>query len=136
MSRWVPPVLMILAVWLATCPPIFGYERLALTISDLVSAAALVVLAWLAFEGRTWAGWSISAVGVWLLFAPLVFSASTAAAMANDMFLGALVIGLGILVPHGMAMEGPAIPPGRESEERRVGEGWCRTGCCRGAPDL
>src|SRR3546814_8470062 len=32
--------------------------------------------------------------------------------MANDMFLGALVIGLGILVPHGMAMEGPEIPPG------------------------
>src|SRR3546814_19944050 len=32
--------------------------------------------------------------------------------MANDMFLGALVIGLGILVPHGMAMESPELPPG------------------------
>src|SRR3546814_16685049 len=37
MSRWVQPVLMILAVWLATSPPIFGYESLALTISDLRS---------------------------------------------------------------------------------------------------
>src|SRR3546814_12170245 len=55
MSRWVQPVLMILAVWLATSPPIFGYEGLALTISALVSAPALVVLAWLGFEGRTWA---------------------------------------------------------------------------------
>src|SRR3546814_935165 len=32
--------------------------------------------------------------------------------MANDMFLGALAIGLGILVPNGLAMEGPEIPPG------------------------
>ena len=112
MARWVQPVIMILGVWLATSPAILGYESLALSVSDLVSAAVLVTLAWLAFQGRTWAGWTIGGVGIWLLFAPLVFSAPTAAEMANDTLLGALVIGLGILVPHGMAMEGPEIPPG------------------------
>lgn len=112
MARWVQPVIMILAVWLATSPPILGYQSLALSISDVVSAAVLVVLAWLAFQGRSWAGWTIGAVGVWLLFAPLVFWAPTAAEMANNTLVGSLVLGLGILVPHGMAMEGPEIPPG------------------------
>ncbi len=41
-----------------------------------------------------------------------MFDAPTAAAMANDTLVGSLVIGFGILVPHGMAMEGPEIPPG------------------------
>src|SRR3546814_14011944 len=113
--------MMVRAVWLATSAPIFGYESLALTISDLVSAAALVVLAWHAFEGRTWAGWSISAVGVWLLFAPLVFSASTAAAMATDLLPGALVIGPGILAHPGTALEGPGLRAGGR-EGGRVGK--------------
>jgi len=112
MARWVQPVLMIVALWLATSPPILGYRSLALTISDIATAAVLAALAWLAFRGRMWAGWSIGAVGIWLLFAPLLFSAPTAAEWANDTLVGAMVIGLGILVPHGMAMEGPEIPPG------------------------
>lgn len=112
MARWVQPVLMIVAAWLATSPAILGYESLALSISDVVTAAALLALAWLAFQGRAWAGWATGALGVWLLFAPLVFSAPSAAEMTNDTLIGALVIGLGILVPHGMAMEGPEIPPG------------------------
>lgn len=112
MARWVQPVLVILAAWLVTSPPILGYESLALTISDLVAAGVLASLAWLAFQGRMWAGWSIAGVGTWLLFAPLLFSAPTAAEWANDTLVGSLVIGLGILVPHGMAMEGPEVPPG------------------------
>lgn len=112
MARWVQPVLMIVAVWLATSPPILGYESLALTASDLIAAVVLAGLAWLAFRGRMWAGWAIAGVGIWLLFAPLLFSAPTAAEWANDTLVGSLVIGLGILVPHGMAMEGPEIPPG------------------------
>lgn len=112
MARWVQPVVMIVALWLATSPAILGYESLALSISDIVSAALLVVLAWLAFHSRSWAGWAVGAVGAWLIFAPVLFWAPTAAEMANDTLVGALVIGLGILVPHGMGMEGPEIPPG------------------------
>ncbi len=112
MGRWTQPLVMIVAVWLATSPAILGYQSLALSISDIVSAAVLLVLGWLSFHGRNWAGWAIGAVGTWLIFAPVVFWAPTAAEFANDMFVGALVVGLGILVPHGMAMEGPEIPPG------------------------
>jgi len=36
-----------------------------------------------------WAPWTASAVGVWLLFAPLVFWAPTAAAYGNDTLIGA-----------------------------------------------
>lgn len=56
MARWVQPVLVIMAVWLATSPPILGYESLALTVSDLITAVVLTGLAWLAFKGRMWAG--------------------------------------------------------------------------------
>ncbi len=80
MARWVQPVLVIMAVWLATSPPILGYESLALTVSDLITAVVLAGLAWLAFQGRMWAGWAIAGVGIWLLFAPLLFSVGSSQA--------------------------------------------------------
>ncbi len=112
MARWVQPVLMVIAAWLASSPFTFGYRSTPLAVSDLATAGVLVTLAWISFKGGAWAGWMIGGVGIWLLLAPLVFSAPTAAAMANDTLVGSLVIGFGILVPHGMAMEGPEIPPG------------------------
>ena len=57
----------------------------------------------------TWAG---GAVGTWLLFAPLVFWSPSAAGYLNDTVIGALAIGAAILVPHGMTMPGPDVPPG------------------------
>lgn len=50
-------------------------------------------------------------IGVWLLFAPIVFWTSGAAAYLQDTLIGALVIGAAILVPHGMMMPGPDLPP-------------------------
>lgn len=49
-----------------------------------------------------------TAVGVWLLFAPLFFWAPSAAVYANDTLVGALVITRSILVPMmpGMSHEG------------------------------
>src|SRR3546814_17888958 len=88
MSRWVQPALMILAVWLATSPPIFGYESLALTISDLVSAAALVVLALPAFAAPTWPGCRRRTGAVLLPCPPQVFMASTSAALAGTNVFG------------------------------------------------
>ena len=51
-------------------------------------------------------------MGIWLLFAPLVFWAPTAGAYLNDTLVGTLVIAFSILIPHGMAMSGPDLPPG------------------------
>lgn len=109
---------MILGLWLVTSPFALGYRSTALELSDIVSGALVIVLAILSLSSRPvfklWAPWTNSLVGVWLLFAPLVFWAPTAAAYSNDTLVGALVIVFAILVAMpGMRMiPGPDAPPG------------------------
>lgn len=119
---WTNAAVMSLGVWLMSSPATFGYTSAAMTVSDLISGALLIVFAGVAlfprwdFLGR----WSASLVGVWLQFAPLIFWAPEAAAYVNNTLIGALAIALSILIPmmpgmaHHMAMmkPGPEIPPG------------------------
>lgn len=87
--------------------------------SDIASGAAMVVFAGLSlFWRHRWAQWGTCGVGLWLLAAPLVFWAPSAAVYANDTLAGSLAIAFSILVPMmpGMdmkAMSAPEdIPPG------------------------
>ena len=112
---------MVLGVWLITSAFALGYGSRALQISDVLSGALVVLLAVLSLSSqpfwKLWSPWANSLVGVWLLFAPLVFWAPTAA-YSNDTLLGALVIVFAILAPGmpmaaGMSMEhGPDVPSG------------------------
>src|SRR3990172_1638185 len=85
--------------------------------SDIASGAVMIVLAGVTLVRQpVWAPWANSLVGVWLLFAPLVFWAPTAGAYANDTLVGALLITFSILMP-GMPgkmnmLPGPDRPPG------------------------
>jgi nucleoside-diphosphate-sugar epimerase/uncharacterized membrane protein len=77
--------------------------------SDIVAGLLVMLFGTLSLSPRlSWAQWANAAVGCWLLFAPLVFWAPSAAAYTNDTFVGALVIAFAILVPMmpGMAMGG------------------------------
>jgi len=113
---------MTLGVWLITSAFALGYGSRALQASDIVSGALVILLARLSLSNRPfwklWAPWANSLVGLWLLFAPLVFWAPTAAAYADDTLVGALVVVFAILAPGmpmapGMSMEpGPDVPPG------------------------
>ena len=113
---------MALGLWLITSAFALGYGSRALQVSDVVSGALVILLAALSLSHRPfwklWAPWANSLVGVWLLFAPLVFWAPTAAAYANDTLAGVLVVVFAILAPGmpmapGMKMEpGPDVPPG------------------------
>lgn len=140
---WVHFFNMLLGLWLATSPFVFATfgadtfseaivrvteerglwdpsMRNSLTAwSDLVSGILIMVFAGLSLSPRfSWAQWANTAVGVWLLFAPLFFWAPSAAVYANDTFVGALVITFSILVPMmpGMSHEGmmddSEMPPG------------------------
>ncbi|MCT9000289.1 SPW repeat domain-containing protein [Chelativorans intermedius] len=140
---WVHFFNMALGLWLATSPFVFGTFgadtfseavmrvteerglwdpslRNSLTAwSDLVSGLLIMGFSALALSPRySWAPWANTAVGVWLLFAPLFFWAPSAAVYANDTFVGALVITFSILVPMmpGMSHEGMMddsdMPPG------------------------
>ncbi len=109
---------MILGLWLITSPFALGYRSPALEASDVVSGAMVMVLAILSLSNRPlfklWAPWANSLVGVWLLFAPLILWAPTAAAYSNDTLVGSLVIVFAILIAMpGMRMiPGPDAPPG------------------------
>jgi nucleoside-diphosphate-sugar epimerase len=140
---WVHFANILLGLWLATSPFVFGTFsestfpeavlrvteerglwdpafRSALTAwSDLVSGLLIAFFAALSLSLRFgWAQWANTAVGLWLLFAPLVFWAPSAAVYANDTLIGALVITFAILVPMmpGMSHEGMMdksdMPPG------------------------
>ena len=129
---WVHYLNLLLGAWLATSPFIFGsfsqdtfsdavwrvtQERglwepglrsTLLAWSDVISGLLVMSFSIMSLSPRlALAQWANAIVGVWLLFAPLVFWAPTAAAYTNDTMIGALVITFSILVPMmpGMSME-------------------------------
>ncbi|GGG52394.1 hypothetical protein GCM10010964_44440 [Caldovatus sediminis] len=87
--------------------------------SDILAGALLMLFGTLALSPRfAWAQWGTTAVGLWLLFAPLFLWTPSAAAYANDTVVGALAIAFSVLVPMmpGMSHEGmmdeTTVPPG------------------------
>lgn len=118
-SLWASFVNLLLGLWLLTSPPTFGYGGNT-ALSDYASGAAVIALAALAFVPRlsNYVRWAMCFVGIWLLFAPLVFWTDSAAAYLNDTLVGALVIAFAVLVTMmpGMDMsvmaEGADVPPG------------------------
>src|SRR5262245_10316242 len=87
--------------------------------SDIASGALLMLFGALALSPRfAWAQWATTVVGLWLLFAPLVFWTPSAAAYMNDTAIGALAIVFSILVPmmpgmnHASMMDKSTVPPG------------------------
>jgi Vitamin K epoxide reductase family/SPW repeat len=110
-----------LGVWLLSSPVTLGYRSLAMASSDIISGALIVVLGTLTLTPRfDLARWGICAVGLWLLFAPLLFWTPDAGAYANDTLVGALAIAFSVLIPmmpsrahhEVMTMPGPDTPPG------------------------
>jgi uncharacterized membrane protein len=105
----------VLGLWLATAPATFGPHRAGLLWSDVISGVLIVLLSALAWMPRfRWAAWCVAAVGLWLMAAPLLFWAPTAAAYAIDTLTGTLVVALAVLVPGSAGMRdiaGPDAPP-------------------------
>lgn len=129
---WVHYIVIALGAWLATSPFQFGLFdsgtastvrdvtterglwstdlRAALTgWNDLACGALLMLFGGLALSPRfeKWQ-WGTTVVGLWLLFAPLVFWTPSPAAYLNDTIVGALAITFSVLVPMmpGMSHEG------------------------------
>lgn len=101
--------------------PSFALRNLAMMWSDVISGILVAVFSALSANTSRrypWAQWANAFVGVWLLFAPLVFWTPLPEAYANGTLVGALVIALSVLIPMmpGMSMAGmmggPDVPPG------------------------
>lgn len=107
---------IILGLWLITSPTALDYRSAPLAGSDMASGALVIAFATVTLVRRSaWAPWASSLVGVWLLFAPLVFWSPTAAGYTNDTLAGALLIAFVLLMPGmpGMRMlPGPDVPLG------------------------
>ena len=114
-ALWTQFANIILGLWLATSPVTFGYGG-DMAWNDTVSGIALIMLGFLSLSyERGWARWATTALGIWLLMAPLVLWAPTAASYVNATIVGTLAIAFSILVPGmpGMRMQpGPETPPG------------------------
>ena len=100
--------------------PSVEWRAAALTLSDVVSGLLIVLFGTLSLSRRTawFAQWANTFVGLWLLFAPLLFWSPSAAQILNNTIVGALVIAFAVLVPMmpGMSragmMDPKVIPPG------------------------
>jgi hypothetical protein len=112
---------IILGMWLVASPLTLGYRDTAMFWNDVTSGGMIVVLAILTLSPRfDLARWALCFVGIWLLFAPLVFWTREAGAYANDTLIGSLVIAFSVLIPmmpsrahhEVMTTPGPDTPPG------------------------
>lgn len=112
---------MVLGVWLLASPTALGHGESAMIWSDSISGGAIIVFAALTLSPRfDLARWGLCLVGIWLLFAPLLFWTRDAGAYLNDTLVGSLVIAFSVLIPmmpsrahhEVMTTPGPDIPPG------------------------
>jgi len=101
--------------------PAFELRNLLMTWSDVISGILVIVFSVLsadAWRRNAWTQWANAFVGLWLLFAPLLFWTPLPEAYANGTLVGGLVIALSVLIPMmpGMSMAGmmggPDVPPG------------------------
>ncbi|MFC6723021.1 vitamin K epoxide reductase family protein [Halobium palmae] len=112
-EKWIQYGVISLGIWLVFSPMTFSYESIWLTWSDIITGTVLVTLSTITIRrNNPWASYANGFVGFWLLMAPLVFHAPTAAAYLNDTLVGILVITFSIIVMMRMEMDGGAVPQG------------------------
>ena len=116
---WAPFCNLALASWLITSPPLIGVSSGWMALSDVISGGALAIFAFLSLSWRlSWARWICGAIGLWVMSAPLLFWAPSAAAYLNGTLVGALIFAFALLVrpvPHVSilaAESGQVRPPG------------------------
>jgi uncharacterized membrane protein len=118
---WTHAINIFLGIFLITAPFTFGYKSSAMTTSDIISGVLLIAFSLLSANPyRLWAPWASCLVGIWLLFAPLIFWSPDASAYITDNIVGIFAIGLSVLIPEMPGMmnmmmnmpSGPETPPG------------------------
>jgi len=112
-ETWIQYGVISLGIWLVFSPMSLGYESIWMTWSDILTGVVLIALSGLTvWRGNRWASYANGFVGFWLLLAPVVFSAPTAAAYVNDSLVGILVITFSVIIMMRMEMSGGSVPQG------------------------
>lgn len=98
--------------------PDVATRALLMTGSDMLGGALIMLFSILSLKRLSWAQWANAALGLWLMFAPLLFWTPSPASYSGGLLVGGLVIAFSVLVPMmpGMSMEGmmqkASLPPG------------------------
>ncbi|APO78002.1 Vitamin K epoxide reductase family protein (plasmid) [Rhizobium etli 8C-3] len=120
-TLWAPMANAALGLWLvtspmtlglfdpvsATMPPALGHEiaepqvrNIRLGISEILTGLLIAILSLTGMaRGRQWVQWITAAVGLWVMFAPLVFWTTSAAAYGIDTLVGMLVVAFAVMIP-------------------------------------
>ncbi len=115
---WTHLTNVLLGFFLIMAPFTFSYQSSAMMYSDIISGVLLIIFSLLSANPfRLWTPWASSIVGVWLLFAPLIFWSPDAAAYITDTVVGMFAIGFSILIPEmpGMMQMMMTMPPGPQT---------------------
>ncbi len=91
----------------AAIPPALGHEIAAPEIrnarlagSEMVSGLLIIAFALAGMSRRLdWMQWLTAAIGLWVMFAPLVFWTTSPAAYATDTLIGFLVVAFAVIIP-------------------------------------
>ncbi len=93
MNKKIALLTIALGIWLIALPLTFRYQYWPIRSSDITSAFLLIVFGLLSLsQSRSWAGWAIGLIGVWLQLAPLIFWAPISLMYINDTLIGAIAI--------------------------------------------
>ena len=120
-TLWAPMANAALGLWLVTSPftlglfdlvtmplpPALGHEiaeptirNTRLGISEMLSGAFIILFALLGMYRRWhWMQWITAAIGVWVMFAPLVVWTTSAGAYGTDTLIGMLVVAFAVMIP-------------------------------------
>jgi uncharacterized membrane protein len=120
-TLWAPLTNAALGLWLiaspfalglfdpvtAPIPPALGHNlplpeirNAWLGVSEILSGLLIVVFALSGMaRRRQWVQWITTAVGVWVMFAPLVFWTTSTAAYSIDTLIGMLVVTFAVIIP-------------------------------------
>ncbi|UXN67261.1 NAD-dependent epimerase/dehydratase family protein (plasmid) [Phyllobacterium sp. A18/5-2] len=121
LTLWAPLTNAALGLWLivspfayglfdpafAPIPPALGLEipppeirNAWLGVSEILSGLLILVFALAGMpRRRMWLQWITAMVGIWVLFAPLAFWTTSAAAYAVDTLIGMLVVAFAVMIP-------------------------------------
>ena len=115
-TLWVHFANLFLGFWLLVSHIAFGYVSLFYVWNAIICGIIVIVFSVLSLSRRMiLAPWIVGFTGMWLMFAPLVFSTPEVQIYVNDTIVGVLLIAFALLVPGipGVIEEkGHDIPPG------------------------
>jgi nucleoside-diphosphate-sugar epimerase/uncharacterized membrane protein len=121
LTLWAPLANATLGLWLVTSPALLGLfdpvaaplppalghdipeptiRNMRLGVSEILSGLLVVVFALLGMYRRLgWVQWITAVVGIWIMFAPLVFWTTSAAAYGIDTLIGMLIVAFAVVIP-------------------------------------